>query len=148
MADTQEMIGYCGYNCNICAARSEDPNIRRKLVDGWRKYFGHQDYTVENVKCDGCKNNGKIADKKCQARPCATEKNIESCVDCNDFPCKKMKHLAASQDGMFFFCYPRTSTLTEEEYNLCMRQFVSMPTLLKKMVEKDLLPKWMQKYYK
>ena len=28
------MIGYCGYNCHLCAARSNDPVVRQKLVDG------------------------------------------------------------------------------------------------------------------
>ena len=27
----QEMIGYCGYNCHLCAARSEDPAVRQQL---------------------------------------------------------------------------------------------------------------------
>ena len=50
----EEMIGYCGYSCHLCSARSDDPAVRQKLVDGWRRIFGHQQYTAENVKCDGC----------------------------------------------------------------------------------------------
>jgi tRNA U38,U39,U40 pseudouridine synthase TruA len=41
-----EMIGYCGYNCHLCAARSDDPAVRQRLVDGWRKLFGHEDYIM------------------------------------------------------------------------------------------------------
>ncbi len=37
-----EMIGYCGYNCHLCAARSDDPVGRQELVDRWRKAFGHE----------------------------------------------------------------------------------------------------------
>jgi hypothetical protein len=44
-----DMIGYCGYNCGSCAARSDDPALRQKLVDGWRKIFGHQHYSAQNV---------------------------------------------------------------------------------------------------
>ena len=36
----KEMIGYCGYNCHLCAARSDDPVIRQKMVDGWKKNLG------------------------------------------------------------------------------------------------------------
>jgi len=36
MAVTQ-MIGYCGYNCHLCATRSDDPAVRQKLVHGWRE---------------------------------------------------------------------------------------------------------------
>ena len=35
-----------------------------------------------------------------------------------------------SRDGMFIWCHPKTSSVTEEEYNLCMRQFDSMPTIM------------------
>jgi hypothetical protein len=57
----EEMIGYCGYNCHLCAARSDDPAVRQELVDGWRKYFGHEAYTAENVRCDGCLADGRVA---------------------------------------------------------------------------------------
>ena len=38
----QEIIGYCGFSCHLCAARSDDPAVRQKLVDGWRRFFGHE----------------------------------------------------------------------------------------------------------
>ena len=136
------MIGYCGYNCHLCAARSDDPAVRQKLVDGWRKFFGHENYTVENVKCDGCLSDGRVADQVCKARPCAQEKGIESCAYCDEFPCDKMKHLMASRDGMLIWCYPRTADVTEKEYNLCMRQFDSMPNLVRMLASSGKLPEW------
>ncbi len=123
------------------------PEVRQKLIDGWKKYYGHQNYTAENVKCCGCRGDGQIADKGCEARPCAKEKGIDSCVDCDQFPCSKVKKLVGSMDEMMFYCYPATSTLTEEEYNLCMKQFVSMSNLIKKMIDKNKLPEWLKKYY-
>ena len=136
------MIGYCGYSCHLCAARSDDPEIRQKLVDGWRKFFGHENYTAENVKCDGCRSDGRVADQVCKARPCAKEKGVESCALCDDFSCKNVRHLMASRDGMFVHCHPRTSSVTREEYNLCMKQFDSMPNLVKILVEAGKLPSW------
>ena len=59
----KEMLGYCGYNCHLCAARSDDPVLRQKMIDGWKRILGHQNYTAENVCCDGCKSNGSIAYK-------------------------------------------------------------------------------------
>jgi hypothetical protein len=135
-----EMLGYCGYNCHLCAARSDDPEIRQKLVDGWRKYFGHENYTAENVRCDGCRADGRLADKECKARPCAREKGVESCAYCDDFPCDKLKPLMATREGMLIHCYPKTASITDEEYNLCMRQFESMPNLLKLLEEAGKLP--------
>jgi hypothetical protein len=136
------MIGYCGYRCHLCAARSPDPAIRQKLVEGWKRLFGHQHYTAENVYCVGCKNEGKVADQQCKARPCAQEKGVNSCVECDEFPCDKMKHLMATREGMFIFCLPRTTHLTKKDYELCMRQFESMPELIKKLVQSGKLPPW------
>lgn len=139
-----KMVGYCGYRCYLCAARSEDPRIRQRLVEGWRRIFGHQHYTAENVYCEGCKSNGKIADKECKARPCAREKGIDGCAQCDEFPCKKVAHLLASREGMFIFCRKAGATLTREEYDLCMRQFASMPDLVEQLIEAGKLPSWMR----
>ncbi len=138
----QEMIGYCGYNCHVCAARSDDSEVRQRLVDGWKKYLGHEYYTAENVKCDGCRSDGRVADQKCEARPCAQQKGVESCALCLEFPCKKVGKLVASRGGLLLFCYPRTASITKDEYDLCLSQFDSMPNLVSIMAEASRLPAW------
>lgn len=129
------MLGHCGYDCSKCAARSDDPRIRQRLVDGWRKFFGHERYTVDNVRCDGCRADGRLADTECQVRPCARERGVEMCPDCGEFPCDKVRKLMASGPGMVLFCLPRTRGLTRAEYELCMRQFDSMGTLVRRLAE-------------
>ena len=138
----EEMIGYCGYSCHVCAARSDDPAVRQKLVDGWRRIFGHQQYTAENVKCDGCLNDGRLADKECKARPCAIERGVKNCAYCQDFACDKVRHLLGSQEGMMIFCRPQSGAVTKEEYDLCMRQFVSMPNIVKILVKAGKISEW------
>jgi hypothetical protein len=136
------MIAYCGYNCHLCAARSDDPAVRQRLVDGWRKIFGHEQYTAENVHCDGCRSDGRLADKQCEARPCAIERGLESCALCDDFVCKKVGHLLASREGLLIFLHSKMSDVTEEEYNLCARQFESMPNLVRILAGAGRLPPW------
>jgi hypothetical protein len=138
----EEILGYCGYRCHLCAARSDDPEVRQRLVDGWRRLFGHENYTAENVRCDGCRSEGRHADTECKARPCAIERGVESCAACDDFPCDKMKHLMASAIGMLLWCFPKTGSLTREEYDLCMRPFDSMGELAKLLAECGRLPAW------
>ena len=133
------MIGHCGYNCHLCAARSDDTEVRQRLVDGWHKYFGHERYTVENVRCDGCRSDGRIADVECKARPCARERGVEMCPDCDEFPCDKVRPLMASRAGMLLFCYPRTAGMTQEEYDTCMRQFESMGNLVRRLAQRGKL---------
>jgi hypothetical protein len=136
-----EMIGYCGYDCASCAARSDDVALRQKLVDGWRKYFGHECYTAENVKCDGCRSDGVVADKECKVRPCARERGADICADCADFPCPPVRTLLGSRDGLLVYLYPRTAGITAEEYKLCMRQFESMGRLAARLAESGRLPR-------
>lgn len=142
MDQTEEkMIGYCGYNCYLCAARSNDINTRKKLVDTWRKYLGHQNYTPENVACKGCKSkSAKIADKQCKARPCAQEKKLESCAQCNEFPCQKMSKLMGTTTMLLTFLAPKLKNITEEEFNFCIQQWDSTPNLVKILVKEGKLP--------
>jgi hypothetical protein len=142
--EEKELIGYCGYNCHLCDARSEETKVRQKLVDAWRKYLGHEHYTAENVFCVGCKNEGPHADKECKARVCAIEKGMGSCALCDDFPCDKMRHLMAIEKGMFIFGYKNFGQISEEDYNLCMRQWNSVPNLYKTLLEADKLPEWLK----
>ena len=141
----EKMIGYCGYNCHLCAARSKDLKKRQKLVDGWKRIFGHQCYTAENVHCVGCKGSGRVADQQCKARPCARKKGIEFCAECDEFPCDKVRHLLASREGLLIYCRPKDSPVTEEEYNLCMRQFDSMGNVVEQLTKARKLPGWVRK---
>jgi len=137
-----EPIGYCGYNCHLCAARSDDPAVRARLVAGWRRIFGHQQYTPENVKCAGCRSDGEVADKQCKARPCAISRQLESCARCDDFPCDKVRGMLASREGLLIYCRPESGPVTEEEYRLCMRQFESMPNIVKTLADCGRLGQW------
>lgn len=137
-----ESIGYCGYSCHLCAARSPDPKTRQRLVDGWRRIFGHQHYTAENVLCSGCRSDGKIADSSCKARPCAQERQLDSCALCGDFPCDRLRPLMASREGMLLYCRPQDGPITRDEYNLCMRQFESMPNLVRILAEAGRIAPW------
>ncbi len=122
-----KMLARCGYRCDLCAARSDDPAIRQKLINGWRKYLGHEMYTVENVRCDGCMADGRLADKDCPVRPCTIEKGVENCAYCDEFPCDKLEGLICSRKKFV----ARLGEIPEEDYNLCLRQFESEPELKK-----------------
>jgi len=121
----KKMLARCGYRCDLCAARSDDPAVRQRLIDGWRKYLGHEMYTVENVRCDGCTGDGRLADKSCPVRPCAIEKGVENCAYCDEYPCDKLQDLICSREKFI----ERLGEIPEEDYNLCLRQFESEPEL-------------------
>jgi len=140
----RKMIGYCGYNCHLCAARSGDPAVRRRLVAGWRRIFGHKHYTADNVKCGGCLSDGPVADRQCRVRPCARERGVASCAECPEFPCDKLRPLLASREGLLLYCRPRSGPVTEQDYRLCMRQFESMPNLVAALAGCGKLGAWVR----
>ena len=70
----------------------------------------------------------------------ARAKGLESCAQCDEFPCKKMSHLMGSTVGLLTFLAPKLKELTEEEFNLCVQQWNSMPNLVEKLVKQGKLP--------
>ncbi len=122
----EEILARCGYRCDLCAARSKDPAVRQKLVEGWKKYFNLQMYTAENVKCDGCYGETR-ADKTCPIRPCVIEKGIENCAHCGEYICDKLRPFLGSREGYL----RRFPDVSDEDYNLCIRQFESLERLQK-----------------
>ena len=57
-----------------------------------------------------------------------------------------MRHLMGSRDGLVLFCRPKDGRpVTEEEYNLCMRQFDSMPNLIAALADAGKLAAWTRK---
>jgi len=99
-------------------------------------------YTAENVKCDGCLSDGRLADKQCKARPCAIERGVKNCAYCEEFACEKVRGLLGCREGQLIFCRPQTGPVTKEEYDLCMRQFESMPNIVKMLAEAGKISEW------
>ena len=121
----EKIVARCGYRCDLCAARSDNPAVRQKLVDAWRKYYGHTQYTAENVRCGGCSSE-KRADMNCQVRPCAIAKGLENCAQCDQCPCDKLRPLCSSPH----FNFVRYGDVPQEDYDLAMRQFDNVPELM------------------
>jgi hypothetical protein len=53
-----------------------------------------------------------------------------------------MRHLMASREGLLIFCRPKDGPVTSEDYDLCMRQFDSMPNLVRRLAEVGKLGSW------
>jgi len=90
----------CGYRCDLCLAYKpnveKNPANQQKLSDGGFKYFGFR-IEPENILCDGCMSEHAILiDQTCPVRPCAIEKGLETCADCDEFICEKLKERIVS----------------------------------------------------
>lgn len=85
----EEMLSYCGYRCDLCPAyyanlRSEED--RKRVSDDWVKYYDHRAEPGE-VECKGCKAGVRDGNPNCKVRPCAIEKGVKTCAECDEFAC-------------------------------------------------------------
>jgi hypothetical protein len=84
----------CGYRCDLCLAYRpnvlSNPANRKKLSDGWHRYFGFHLPAAE-ICCDGCMaENPELIDKSCPVRPCVIERGLENCAQCEHYVCEKL----------------------------------------------------------
>ncbi len=93
-----EVLSYCGYRCDQCPAFRKNlrtPEDRKKVAEGWEKYY---DYRIkpEKVDCDGCSAAQEAPNPSCEVRPCAIDRSLRHCAECDDFVCDKlMKQMRA-----------------------------------------------------
>lgn len=91
-----EMIAYCGLNCNECkafkATQLKDVEWKKQIARHWSDQ-GEIKFKPEDVDCHGCKSNmvSGFCRKLCDIRPCAREKKVKTCANCDDYPCAKLK---------------------------------------------------------
>jgi hypothetical protein len=91
----EPMLTRCGYRCDLCLAFKpnveKNPANRKKLSDGWRKYFGFR-ISEEKICCEGClAENPMLIDAKCPVRPCVLQKGLDNCAQCGRYICGKLR---------------------------------------------------------
>lgn len=88
-------IAYCGILCEECeiykATLKDDDALRETVA----RKFSDEDYvlTKEEMNCLGCSGNNEKLFRfcnECEIRLCATEREINNCGECKDYPCKKL----------------------------------------------------------
>jgi len=72
---------------------------------------------ASQVKCLGCKSD-KVADHcmKCQMKTCAMGRNLNSCGECDEFPCEKTKKFHQSGKDMSVVAEKNCYTIREQGY--------------------------------
>ena len=88
MKNTNQMIGYCGLDCETCDARiatlTNDTALREKTAALWTALNG---VTIlpEMINCTGCRMEGAktpFCDRLCPVHNCVWEKKLATCADC------------------------------------------------------------------
>jgi hypothetical protein len=105
-----EHIAPCGLNCNKCVANSKGKikehcsellNLLGNFKNFAERFSTHQEVYknypafeemlkhFDKAECNGCRIEGKCIFKSCGVAPCAKEKKVDFCFQCNEFPCDK-----------------------------------------------------------
>lgn len=90
-----DLTAYCGLDCRECeaykATRAGDQEWKKRLVKNWAD--GRAESAPEDIECDGCKSTriSGYCRKLCLVRPCAMERGVVTCAECEDYPCGKLK---------------------------------------------------------
>jgi len=149
MPSNKDLVSACGLYCGACGIYlATQENDSEKTL----QYAIVLNQTFEETLCDGCGAIRKSlhCSKMCTFIACKTKKGVNSCTDCNEFPCQalidfksKTPHRAeiiASQNRMreigienwliemqnYFSC-PRCKTINSA-YHLTCRKCGVMPS--------------------
>ncbi len=93
--NAQKMVAaVCGLYCEACTlfiATKEDPERLKSLAARFQ-------LPEEVMRCHGCRatRSGPYC-QTCKMFSCATERGIEFCSDCEDYPCKDLKQFQSER---------------------------------------------------
>lgn len=82
-AFNKDMLAYCGLYCELCSFKTAHDERDPRHLDAVPYAFERQAlgaYDCENWK-------GHCICGPCAIKDCASQKDIDSCADCADFPC-------------------------------------------------------------
>jgi hypothetical protein len=98
------MKSYCGLICNSCSIHlatlekdeSKQRSMRIEIASICREKYGMNLRYEDITDCDGCRvDGGRLFSGclSCEIRACASNRMIESCANCNDYPCLKLDRI-------------------------------------------------------
>ncbi len=92
----EKLIAFCGRSCTDCPAflgvRRSTPEARAKLAAEWSTEASP--LTPEDIDCHGCigADDQLISFcRDCDIRACGIEKDVSTCAECGDYPCRKLE---------------------------------------------------------
>jgi len=91
----KELAAVCGLFCPACfifIAQREGPDTRKLVAESLN-------LPVEYIKCDGCRAENRFiyCENNCRMVPCAAEKGVDFCGECDEYPCEILKEFQAAR---------------------------------------------------
>ncbi len=93
----KQIVARCGFRCDECmayAANNRSRDDQARVASAWSKYFGLK-ISPEKIRCNGCFGERcaeyDLPESSCAVRACVTERGMNTCADCYDYPCEKIE---------------------------------------------------------
>lgn len=99
---TSEMIAYCGLHCDECrafkATQANDLELKKQIAKDWTEEL-KMEIKPEDTDCRGCKSEtiSGWCRKACKVRPCAAQREVDTCAHCNVYQCEKLKEFLKNE---------------------------------------------------
>ncbi len=93
--ELRELTAICGIDCFNCEFfHTNVDDFFAKMPAERKAAFEARGMTIDKVRCQGCRKTGCTAiDGKCETLACASERKVEFCYGCSDFPCSRLQPL-------------------------------------------------------
>ncbi len=125
-----ELQGYCGYRCDLCPAYKANLRTREdreRVSRDWKRYFSSK-VALEEIGCEGCLKASDTPNKECLVKPCAIDRGVKSCAECNDFVCEKLR---ARLDAIKPIAERHAQGMPAGDYDRYIRPYEAEERLLK-----------------
>lgn len=97
MIFNKNMLAYCGLYCEQCSFKVAYDTQDMKHLEHYPKSDEWSQKVLRECNCDGCKSDNCLCGD-CTMQPCAVGKNLDTCADCDSFPCEYIDEFA--NDGI------------------------------------------------
>lgn len=102
------LVTYCGLYCGLCATKNRIPRKAKDLkntmqkegyedwgenIPGFKEFWAFLNNLVEFEETCSCREE-TCGGPFCTIRKCAREKNIDICISCEEYPCKRIDGIA------------------------------------------------------
>ncbi len=95
---TRKSSAPCGLDCFNCEIFVDNITEEMKM-----QFAAKIKIEPEEVACKGCRleeNGCKFLGQSCETLKCITEKNLEFCFECDEFPCNKLQPAKEGADRL------------------------------------------------
>lgn len=109
------VYGKCGHRCDLCIHYTDiTDEFREMLIPHLNAVYGVSSWDMRCTGCDTpdchcCKKGNEL----CEPLKCISQKDNETCMDCNDYPCdkatvgyKELEHKTISPDDVTWAILP------------------------------------------